>query len=313
MDQQPTTDRHAARVGILKIVSQEALILLITFVCAIVLVAFLSFATPTIEVTQFAALDPTTYLNAVRDYLLGLLQGNLGETRYHQPVFDVLLTATQRSAILIGVSLLVAVPLGLAWGGALATVRRGSLAAFLFGLSTLAISLPTFAVLILAMEAVSTVTLRTGIRLAYISGYGLDSHLILPVAALVLRGSAYMARSFQVAQQDILRQDWIRTARAKGFDGLLLWSHHILPALTLPLIGNTLGVLRIMVGGLIIVEYITSWGGLGSTMLSVGGSGLRPTEGQVAASAAGVFILFFIFVDRFAQILVYWIDRRRTG
>ena len=99
-------------------------------------------------------------------------------------------------------------------------------------------------------------------------GYGLDRHLILPAGVLVLRGAAYLARALEIAQDDVLRQDWVRAARAKGLGGFALWRRHVLPALRLPALGMLLGMLRVMVGAIVIVDYIYGWGGLGQRMLA---------------------------------------------
>ena len=291
----------------------EAVTLLLAFVVGMVLVTLFSFAPPTIHPTgQVLNLDVTAYLDAVRSYWLGLLQGNLGQTATRRSVTNVLLPAAGRSAVLLGVSLTTAIALGLVWGALLATIRRQVWRLLLFGLNSLLLSLPTFAVLILLMQAVARVTMQTGIQLAYVMDYGLDRHLILPTTVLALRGGAYLARSFQVAHEDILHQDWIRTARAKGLGGWQLWWRHVLPALRLPLVGGILGALRVMTSALIIVEYLTLWGGLGSLMLSVGRAGVRPTEGSVTAGAAGLLVLFFILTDGLGRLIV-WLERRRTG
>jgi ABC-type dipeptide/oligopeptide/nickel transport system permease component len=221
-----------------------------------------------------------------------------------------LLPAARRSLELLGVSLAVGLLLGLVWGALLATVRRRLPASVLFGLSTLLISLPTFVVILLAIEAVSTLTLRTGIRLALVQGYGLDQHLILPTAVLALRGAAYMARGIQVAQEEILRQDWIRAARARGLGGLALWRRHILPALRLPLLGSTLGMLRVMVGGLVIVDYIYGWGGLGGRMLRISAAGVSAANDRRALGAAVLLVLFFIFVDLLERLALRRVDPR---
>jgi ABC-type dipeptide/oligopeptide/nickel transport system permease component len=152
------------------------------------------------------------------------------------PISHDLLRAAWHSLALLGVSLAAALPLGLAWGALLASVRQRTLRFVLFGTNMLAISLPSFALMLLGMEAVAELSLRRGINIGYIQGYGLDGHLILPASVLVLRGAATIARSLQVAHEDILHQDWLRVARAKGLGGFRLWYHHVLPALRLPLL-----------------------------------------------------------------------------
>jgi peptide/nickel transport system permease protein len=300
-------DESRARVVALGLFLREAIALVVTIVAGVALVALLIFA-PRAFLGEQAGLG--VYLSSVRDYLLGLLRGDLGRDA-RGPVSADLLLAARRSLELLGASLAAGLLLGLAWGALLATVRRGLPALVLFGLSTLLISMPTFVAILLAIEGVATLTLRTGMRLALVHGYGLDQHLILPTAVLALRGAAYMARGIQVAQEEILRQDWIRAARARGLGGLTLWRRHILPALRLPLLGSALGMLRVMVGGLVIVDYIYGWGGLGGRMLRVSSAGVAAASDRRALGAVVLFVLFFIVVDLLERLALRRADPRR--
>jgi ABC-type dipeptide/oligopeptide/nickel transport system permease component len=254
------------------------------------------------------------YLADIRDYTVGVFTGNLGVDRRGASLNRNLMPAARRTLELLAISIAAAVPLGLAWGGLLASVRRPLPRAVLFGLNTLLNSLPTFMIAFLAIQAVATITLRTGVRLTYVQGYGLDGHLILPAGALALRGAAYMARAIQVAQEDILQQDWVRVARAKGLGGLALWRRHILPALKLPVLGSALGMMRVVVGGLVIVDYLYNWGGLGTAMLRSVGllAGVGSNE-QLTAGAAALLVILFVAVDLLGRLALRRADPRLRG
>jgi ABC-type dipeptide/oligopeptide/nickel transport system permease component len=171
-------------------------------------------------------------------------------------------------------------------------------------------SLPSFAIMLLSMESVANLTLRTGIQLAYVQGYGLDRHLVLPAGVLALRGAAYLARGFQIAQEDILRQDWIRAARARGLGGVALWRRHVLPALRLPAIGIGLGLLRVLINGLIIIDYMYNWGGLGRSMLTFDSGEFNTVSNSSAASAALVLVIGLVVVDTLGQLSLRYADPR---
>ncbi len=171
-------------------------------------------------------------------------------------------------------------------------------------------ALPSFAILLLAMEVVATLTLRTGIQLTYVQGYGFDRHLILPAGLLALRGAAYVARGFQIAQEDILAQDWIRAARARGFSGIALWKRHVLPALRLPAIGIVLGMLRVMINSFIIIDYAYGWGGLGRRMLMLNSSDFDIVSNTSATGAVLVLVISFIIVDALGQLSLRYADPR---
>lgn len=310
MAQQTISAAHEPRRQIGALLN-EGLALLLTAAASVLLVTLLVF-TPTIFAHGPAptAADLQGYLAAVRAYLAGLAAGDFGETANQRPIYRDLMVGVEHSLQLLAVSFAVALPLGLAWSALLANVRRRLPAMLLFGLSTLAVSLPSFVVMLLAMEGVANFTLRTGLRIAYVQGYGLDLHLVLPAGVLALRGAAVLARSLQVAQEEILRQDWIRAARARGLGGLALWRRHVLPALRLPLLGAVLGMLRVMISGLVIVDYLSGWNGLGRLMLRIRDSTTGPNEAQVVAGAAVMLVLFFVIVDALGRLALRGADPR---
>jgi ABC-type dipeptide/oligopeptide/nickel transport system permease component len=290
---------------------RETVGLLLTLVLSSLLVAMIVFA-PTAFIGNFARPGQgwSDYIAAIGSFFAGLARGHLGDAADNEVVWNNLLTSARRSGELIGISIAIALPLGIVWGGLLASARRRSTRALLFGLNTLVMSLPSFAILLLGMESVANLTLRTGIQLAYVQGYGIDRHLVLPAGVLALRGSAYLARSFQIAQEDILRQDWIRAARARGFSGVALWRHHVLPALRLPAIGIMLGLLRVVLNGLIIIDYMYGWGGLGRRMLTFDISGFDTVTNSSAALAALVLVIGLVVVDALGQVSLRYADPR---
>jgi peptide/nickel transport system permease protein len=127
---------------------------------------------------------------------------------------------------------------------------------------------------------------------------------------LVVRGAAYLARALQFAQQDVLGQDWIRAARARGLGGLVLWRRHVLPALRLPLVGMLLGMLRVMIGSIVIVDYIYGWGGLGQRMLNFRPFAVASADTSVSITAALSLVVLFVVVDAIGQLGLRYADPR---
>lgn len=287
-------------------IARELLLLLLTAAAGSVIVAAIVFLP--VWIGRGAAPGPEAfgnYVGSVGEYLGGLLQGKLGVNARGRIVNDELVEAARRTLELLVASFVCAVALGLAWGAGLALARRGAAQALLFALSGAVISLPTFTVMLLLAEAVATTTLRTGVRLAYVQGYGLDGHLILPTSVLALRGAAYIARAVQVAQEEIMAQDYIRAARARGLGGFGLWRRHVLPALRLPLLGAGLGAVRVIVAGMVIVDFMFGWGGLGRKLLSINAEGvISAGNAGVAAGAAIILLLFFVLLDAVGRLLV---------
>lgn len=243
------------------------------------------------------------YLGAVSQYAQTVFQGSLGTDRRGMPVAGTILPAARRTFELLAVSIAVALPLGLGWGTLLASARGRLMRGLAFGLNTLLNSLPSFVVMLLAIELVTSITRRTGVRLTFVQGYGFDRHLVLPALVLALRGAAYLGRALQIAQEEIMQQDWIRAARARGLGGLRLWRRHVLPALRLPLLGASLGMLRVVVAGAVIVDYVYNWSGLGSYMLrSATAIAARFTDDRMTAGAAVVLMLLFVGVDALGRL-----------
>jgi peptide/nickel transport system permease protein len=89
------------------------------------------------------------------------------------------------------------------------------------------------------------------------------SHMILPVFVLSLNGIAFISRLTRTELLEVLEQDFIRTARAKGLNDNLIWWKHALRNALLPVatfIGTALGTL---LAGAVIVERVFTWPGMG--------------------------------------------------
>jgi len=94
-------------------------------------------------------------------------------------------------------------------------------------------------------------------------GYGLDGHLVLPTIALALAPMAYAMRLVALAAEDLEHRDFVRTARAKGLSEELVIYRHIATNMVATLAEAALGAARLALGGLVIVEFVLVWPGLG--------------------------------------------------
>ncbi len=94
-------------------------------------------------------------------------------------------------------------------------------------------------------------------------GYGGFSHLALPALTLGLLGSGWYSRMLRSSMIEVLHQDFIRTARAKGLGRTRVLLRHVLPNAVLPLI-PMIGIdIGIFMGGLVVVESVFGWPGIG--------------------------------------------------
>jgi peptide/nickel transport system permease protein len=193
-----------------------------------------------------------------------LAHGDLGKSyAYDRPVSDLI-------ASRIPATLQLALAGWLCWlaGGTLAGVWAaarpgGWREGWLLTVSILGVSTPTFWVGILLLYLFVS-------RLNWLpaGGMGTPRHLVLPVVALAVSGVSYYARLVHSSLAGTLREDYIRTARAKGLsERAILWRHALRNAL-LPLVTVAGADLASLLGGVVFTEKVFDWQGLGQ--LAVG-------------------------------------------
>jgi peptide/nickel transport system permease protein len=131
-------------------------------------------------------------------------------------------------------------------------------------------------------------------------------HLILPVTALAITSIAGFSRYLRASMLDVMRQDYVRTARAKGAGGRRVVGRHALRNALIPLI--TLIGLSIpgLISGAVITEAIFSYPGLGSLTITAITANDYPTIYATAMLAA----IFVIFGNLIADILYGVVDPR---
>jgi len=200
-------------------------------------------------------------------WLGNVVQGDLGHSVLNgQPVLDLVLQRFSTSAwmvlIAVGLSVLIAVPLGMA----AAWKQNGGLDLAIVAMSTLLLSIPTFWLGLMIL-------LGFGLKLGWLPVLGYVSvtddpiagliYLIMPVATLVLHEVGIIVRMARASTLDVLRLDYITHARAKGLgEAAVLLRHAARNAFgpTWTLIGLVLGNL---LGGVAVVETVFTIPGLG--------------------------------------------------
>lgn len=185
--------------------------------------------------------------------------GDFGTSlKYNLPALSLVLERLPATALLTGVSILFAVVVGVPLGF-LAAVRNGRLTDRLSNVGAVAgQSIPSFwlGLLLILVFSVSLGVLPTG-------GMGTLKQLILPGFTLGLYSLGRVAKLTRSSVLDVLRADYVRTARAKGLRERVVMSRHVLKNAAIPIvtiIGLQMGGL---IGGAIVVETIFAWPGLG--------------------------------------------------
>jgi peptide/nickel transport system permease protein len=96
-----------------------------------------------------------------------------------------------------------------------------------------------------------------------IGGSGTFAHLVLPAVTLGILGSGWYSRMMRSSMIDVLRADYIRTARAKGLGRARIILRHALPNAILPVIAMIGIDIGIFMGGIVVVESVFGWPGIG--------------------------------------------------
>jgi peptide/nickel transport system permease protein len=229
---------------------------------------------------------------------------------YHRPVVQLIAeripNTLQLSAAALLLSLVVGVPLGI-----LAALRRGGPTDHLIRLlSVLGHAIPTFWFGLLFV-------LLLGVQLRWFpigSMYTLGHddlpnrlwHLVGPVLALALTGIANYPRFLRTEVLEILGQDYVRTAYAKGLRGRVVITVHVLKNALIPVVTLLGGILTIIVSGAVVVEQVFTWPGLGRLLFEAANQKDYPLVQAAVLASSGLLVLSYILRD----IAYAWVDPR---
>jgi peptide/nickel transport system permease protein len=206
-------------------------------------------------------------------WLGNALQGNLGESIVLRR--SVLQEVVQRAGntLLLAVSaMVIAFPLGILIGMASAIGRGSVLDRVAMLLATLGLSLPSFwfaLMLIILFSLTLGLLPGTGMTSAVNGGSPLDvlQHLILPALALAVVPLAVIARYTRSAVLEVINQDYVTVARAKGLHNRLIFGRHVLSntlVVTVTMLGLQVGFL---LAGAVYIENVFSWPGIGQMLV----------------------------------------------
>ncbi len=197
-------------------------------------------------------------------YITGALHGDFGDSlkQRGRTVADIIAMKFPVSAKIGGISVLISLILGV-FLGSIAALKRGKfLDNFISVISTLGIAVPSFVVCTLLMYFL-------GVKARILPTMGLMSwkNYIMPVAALSFYPTAYIMRLMRSSMLDVLGQDYMRTAKAKGLSGKAQLFKHALRNAILPVVTYVGPLLAYTVTGSFVVEKIFTIPGLGGEFI----------------------------------------------
>ena len=246
-------------------------------------------------------LDQPVWLQ-FQQYLAGLLQLDMGNSiHFRRPVSDLLLERLPATGLLAAVTLLITVLLALPLG-ILAAVRRDSAwdsGAMTF--SMLGVSIPNF-----WLGPILILVFSLWLGWFPVSGRSGFGSVILPALTLSTGLIAVLSRMVRSSMLEVLGEDYIRTAKAKGLPPRRVILHHglrnaMLPVITL--LGLQLGAL---LAGAVITETVFSWPGVG--LLTI--ESIQSRDYPVVQACVLLISVTYVLVNLLTDLAYAWIDPR---
>ncbi len=237
------------------------------------------------------------------DWLTGLLRGEMGNSLVSdRPVADIISGWVQNTFILAGFTALIAIPLSLALGMLSAAYPNSLLDRSISVSSLMVVSVPEFltaSVLVIVVAVQMQWLPATSYLSATASGTQLVKALVLPMATLCIASLAYMTRMTRAAILDVLRSPFVEMAVLKGVPKGRIIILHALPNALGPIVNVIALVLGYLVSGVVVVEAVFAYPGMGRLLLD--SVGLR--DFPMVQALAMIFCGFYIGVNLIADIL----------
>jgi len=249
------------------------------------------------ELRQQLGLDdplPSQYMR----FLTNALRGDFGESIFlHRPVSEVLGENLPSSIELAVAGVAVALTIGFLLGILAALNHNSALDRASMLIAIAGVSMPNFWLALLFMYAISGISMRYGVTLLPITGQGDLKHLVLPALVLGFSASGSLARLVRSSMLEVMRQEYITTARAKGLGQWAVVLRHALRNALIPVV-TMLGLqFGALLGGTVIIETVFSRRGLGRTIVdAIVWKDLPIVQGAVLLTAA-TYMLVNLIVD----------------
>jgi len=247
------------------------------------------------------------------NWLVAALGGDLGYSRvFTKPVMEILVPRLGSTALLLGISLLlslaIAIPLGVY--AALNPYSKADYAVNMFCFA--GISLPPFwlALLLIFCFAVVLGWLPAGGMLTVGDGGILDrlQYMILPVLTLTIHSVGGFTRFMRASMMETLRQDYVRTARAKGLSEARVVTGHALRNALTPLVTMVALSFGGLFSGALITETMFGWRGMGKTIFDA----IMGNDFNLALVGLLLATGFALLGNFLADLCYAWLDPRVT-
>lgn len=210
------------------------------------------------RVREQFGLDDPIYVQYSR-YVWRTVQGDLGDSyQSSTPVLSSIMNVLPETALLAMAAVVIQLALGIPLG-VLSALRRGSaIDKSILAFSLLGVVIPAFIFGFLLLYLLA-------FKLGWfpLGGSGSFSHLVLPAFTLGVAGAAWYARMLRSTTLNILSEDYVRTARSKGLTEWRVITRHVLRNALAPIIVMVGLDLGIFLGGVLVIEKVFAWPGIG--------------------------------------------------
>lgn len=245
------------------------------------------------------------------EWLSRIIRGDFGDSYYMRRDIMGLIVERMRATVQLAAGALVfAVPVGLG-AGVGSALKRGTLFDRIVNAIVVAgVAIPTFALglFLIVGFGVELGWLPTGGMTSFGDGGLADrlKHLILPSIALGVGPAAIIARLTRSAMLEVLNQDYVRTARAKGLREQLVVTRHAFRNVLIPVI-TVIGLqIGSLLGGAVLVEIVFSWPGMGELIIN----GITQRDYPVVQASVLVVAMIFIVINIIVDVLYAVVDPR---
>ncbi len=241
-------------------------------------------------------------LTQLVNYLESLLRLDLGQSLYSKrAITDILAERLPATALLAGVALLVAVAIALPMG-VLAALRQNTLWDFgAMSAAMVGVSIPNF-----VMGPLLILLFSFTLGWFPVSGMEEPASIVLPAVTLGTALAAILSRMVRAALLEVLNEDYVRTARAKGLSEFHVITRHALRNATLPiltLLGLQLGTL---LGGAVITEMVFAWPGIGQLTVEA----IQRRDYPLLQACVLIISVSYVTVNTLTDVLYAWLDPR---
>lgn len=236
-------------------------------------------------------------------FLLGIVHGDLGDSiYYHEGVLSLILERFPNTVLLASASLLIALVVSIPVGIISATKKNSIFDYVSMLFSLIGVSMPVFwlgLMLVLLFSVKLGILPATGMGSLSNGIWDFISHLILPSVALSTVSMGTFARITRSSMLEVIGEDYIRTARAKGLsEKLVIWKHALRNAL-IPLLTVVGMQISSLLGGAVLTETIFAWPGIGRLIVD----SIEKRDYQMVQGTVLFVVVIFVIVNLIVDIL----------